>query len=48
MLSTAQDWLHHLLDEARSAGLNHLDLLLNGAVLPHGLLAPLLEQVPAP
>lgn len=48
MLSTAKDWLHHLMDEARNAGLNHLDLLLNGAVLPHGLLAPLIEQVAAP
>lgn len=48
MLSTAKDWLHHLMDEARNAGLNHLDLLLNGAVLPHGLLAPLMEQVAAP
>ena len=48
MILTAKDWLHYLMDEARTTGIQHLDLLLNGAVLPDSLLLPLLEQAPEP
>ena len=48
MTTNAKEWLHHLLGEARSAGIDHLDLLLNGAVLPEALLPPLLALSPAP
>ena len=48
MLSTAKDWLRRLMDESRSAQLDHVDLLINGAVLPVSLLPALLELRPAP
>ena len=48
MTTNAKEWLHHLMGEARSAGIDHLDLLLNGAVLPEALLPPLLALSPAP
>ena len=48
MITNAKQWLHYLMDEARSAGTDHLDLLLNGVVLPDSLLPPLLELNPAP
>ncbi len=48
MLPTAKDWLHRLMNEARSAQLDHLDVLINCAALPTPLLPTLLELTPAP
>ncbi|MGE1156960.1 DUF4123 domain-containing protein [Pseudomonas kitaguniensis] len=48
MLLTAKDWLNHLMAEARSAQLDHLDVLINCAALPAPLLPTLLELTPAP
>ncbi len=48
MLPTAKDWLSYLMAEARSAQLDHLDVLINCAALPAPLLPTLLELTPAP
>ena len=47
MLPTAKDWLHRLMKEARSAQLDHLDVLIDCAALPIPLLPTLLELTPA-
>jgi hypothetical protein len=48
MLSTAKDWLQKLMAEARSAQLDHVDVLINCTALPAPLLPALLELTPAP